>query len=207
MSFKIKNVAIFLKISIWFLLSRPFGSIIHKKGIPWERFPFAWKYRLFRWDNKWNIPSQWKFLGKKEYLGSAFLLHGNTGRSGVTTNGTVLPTGNFSEKRNTLGALSFCMEIPVVPMGQQMEHSFPVEISRKKGIPWERFPFAWKYRSFRCDNKWNSPSHLKGGASERSSAGQGRPDLPTQRVLRNSSVGDDRMGAKIKTPKNPLTKY
>ena len=206
MSFKIKNVAIFLKISIWFLLSRPFGSIIHKKGIPWERFPFAWKY----------------------------------GCSDGTTNGTFLPSGNFSEKRNTLGALSFCMEIPVVPVWQQMEQSFPLEISRKKeylgsafllhgntgcsdgttngtffpsgnsrkkGIPWERFPFAWKYRSFRCDNKWNSPSHLKGGASERSSAGQGRPDLPTQRVLRNSSVGDDRMGRKSKLQKNPLTKY
>ena len=29
---------------------------------------------------------------------SAFHLYGKTGRSGGTTNGTVLPTGNFSEK-------------------------------------------------------------------------------------------------------------
>ena len=30
---------------------------------------------------------------------SAFLMHGNAGRSDGTTNGTVLPTGNFSEKK------------------------------------------------------------------------------------------------------------
>ena len=24
-------------------------------------FPSEWKNRSFWWDNKWNIPSQWKF--------------------------------------------------------------------------------------------------------------------------------------------------
>ena len=35
---------------------------------------------------------------------SAFLLQGNTGCSGGATNGTVLPTRNFSEKKEYLGS-------------------------------------------------------------------------------------------------------
>lgn len=40
------------------------------------------------------------------------------------------------------GALSFCIEIPVVPMGQQMEQSFLVEISQKKRNTFSGFLFS-----------------------------------------------------------------
>ena len=33
-----------------------------------ERFSFAWKYWSFQLDNKWNSPTHWKLIGKKEYV-------------------------------------------------------------------------------------------------------------------------------------------
>ena len=41
-------------------------------------------------------------LAEVTELWSTFLLNGKTSRSSRTTNGTVLPTGNFSEKREYL---------------------------------------------------------------------------------------------------------
>ena len=59
----------------------------------------------------------------------------------------------------TIGGLSFCMEKPVVPVGQQMEQSFPVEISQKKGIPSEVFLLSRFYRNDRNITEPFASSH------------------------------------------------
>ena len=46
-------------------------------------------------------------------------------------------------------ALSFCSEKPVVPVINQMERTFPLEIFRKKGIPSEVLLFSRFHRNDR----------------------------------------------------------
>ena len=47
------------------------------------------------------------------------------------------------------GALTICMENPEIPGRIQMERFIPVEIFRKKGIPFEILPFSRFYRNDR----------------------------------------------------------
>ena len=49
------------------------------------------------------------------------------------------------------------MENPVIPGRIQMEQLIPVEIFRKKGMPFEVLPFSRFYQ-----NDWNFSYHLSG---------------------------------------------
>ena len=58
---------------------------------------------------------------------SAIHLNGKTGRSGGTTYGTVLPTGNFSEKRNNLRRIplfSFSPKWPGISLNHLTYHTY-----------------------------------------------------------------------------------
>ena len=59
------------------------------------------------------------------------------------------------------GALSFRMEKPVVPVGQQMEQSFPLESFRKKGITSDVFLFSRFYRNDRNITEPFASSYLR----------------------------------------------
>ena len=52
-----------------------------------------------------------------------------------------------SESQETLGALTICMENPVIPGRIQMERFIPVENFRKKVIPFKVLPFSHFYRN------------------------------------------------------------
>ena len=72
-----------------------------------KRFSFVWRKQLFLLRIKWNDSFHWQFweINRVSHKGwcklERFTLNGKTGRSDGTTltNGTVLPNGNFSEKK------------------------------------------------------------------------------------------------------------
>ena len=67
----------------------------------------------------------------------------------------LLNNRGLGEKREILGALTICMKNPEIPGRIQMGRLFPVEILRKKVIPFEVFPFSCFYRNDR-----DFPYHL-----------------------------------------------
>ena len=56
----------------------------------------------------------------------------------------------------TPGALSICLEKPVVPVGNQMERAFPLEIFRKKRNTFRGIPLFPPERPV-FPNKWKAP--------------------------------------------------
>ena len=63
----------------------------------------------------------------------------------------------FKIQIQIVGSAYICMENPIIPGRIQMEQFIPVEIFRKKGIPFEVLPFSRFYQ-----NDGNFSYHLSG---------------------------------------------
>ena len=64
--------------------------------------------------------------------------------------------GENGREFETSGALSICLEKPVIPVGNQMERAFPLEIFRKKRNTFRGIPLFPQERPV-FPNKWKAP--------------------------------------------------